>query len=112
MWSDPAEQGEFLEIKKDLDAKIEPVEGERADAFISKVGRMYDLLVFLAENGMEKTPVGLATLSSNPGATYLIEITLRAAGKLDVGASLASLQHQLTVITSANLMDWYSRKVV
>lgn len=112
VWCSSADCGEFLEVKKDLDKKIRPVVADKATKLVEKVGKMYDLLAFLDTHGSAASVVGLATLSRNPFASRLVELTLRKAGKLDATALLSSLPHQLQVITSADLIEWYTKKVI
>lgn len=111
-WCSSANCGEFLEVKKDLDKRIRYVKANNAKKLVEKVEKMYDLLAFLDTHSAAVSVVGLATLSRNPLASRLVELTLRKAGKLGATAPLSSLPHQLQVITSADLIEWYTKKVI
>jgi hypothetical protein len=111
MWCNALQSGEFLEVKKALDNKRVRVTRGTDLKLIAKIETLYDLLRFLADHGVTKMNVGLATLSNNPYADNLVEEALRWVNKLGKDSPLTSLPYLFTIITSANLVEWYTKKV-
>lgn len=111
MWCDCNKNGEFLEIKKNLKNKIEIVKNGEEPGLVEKIKLMYGMLSFLHENDSKSSIVGLATLSKNPFAIRLVEVSLQEAGVLGSQEEIDSLEYQMTVITSDDVVEWYTNVI-
>lgn len=111
MWCDCNKNGEFLEIKKNLENKTRIVKKGDEPDLVEKIKLMYDMLLFLKNNDSQSSVVGLATLSKNPFATGLVEASLQESGVLDRQKDITSLEYQMTVITSDDVVEWYTKVI-
>lgn len=111
MWCDCNNNGEFLEIKKNLENKIRIVERGDEPDLVEKIKLMYEMLLFLNNNDSKSSVVGLATLSKNPFATRLVEVSLQESGVLGIQEEINSMEYQMAVITSDDVVEWYTKVI-
>lgn len=111
MWCNCNKNGEFLEIKKNLQNKIQIVRDGGNRELVEKIKLMYDMLAFLNNNSSPSSIVGMATLAKNPFAIDLIEACLEMSGVIVDGRGIGSLEHKMTVVAADDVIEWYTKAI-